>query len=394
MNDIYQKALDLHEQKKGKIEISSKVRVTNKEELSLAYSPGVAAPCLKIKDNENDIYKYTSKSNTVAVISDGSAVLGLGNIGARASLPVMEGKSILFKEFANIDSFPIILDTQDTEMIIQTVKMIAPSFGGINLEDIKAPKCVEIEKRLKEELDIPVFHDDQHGTAIITSAALINSCKLTKKNISDIVVCLSGVGAAGSSIAKMLKMLGVKALYASDVNGVISMDNYDSYDFLTKELIDTNIIDTNHDYIDFADTFKNADMFVGVSAPNIVTKEMIASMNDNPFVFAMANPTPEIMPDIAKDAGALIVGTGRSDFANQVNNVLAFPGIFRGVLDANAKEITEKMKLAAAYAIAETIDNKDLTADYIIPSPFDKKVVKNVSEAVQKIAKLQKLTKL
>jgi len=387
MSNVYQEALKLHQKHKGKIAIKSKVKVTNKEELSLAYSPGVAEPCREIQKDENNIYKYTSKSNTVAVISDGSAVLGLGNIGAKASLPVMEGKSILFKEFADIDSFPIILDTQDTEEIIKTVKMIAPSFGGINLEDISAPKCVEIETRLKAELDIPVFHDDQHGTAIITAAALINSCKLTGKNINDIIVCLSGVGAAGSSIAKILKQLGVSKIYAADINGVISKGKYDQYDFLTKELIDTSIIDCHDDYIEFKDIFTNADMFVGVSAPNIVTKEMVSSMNNNPFVFAMANPTPEIMPDLAKEAGALIVGTGRSDFDNQVNNVLAFPGIFRGVLDARAKKITEEMKLIAAYAIANTIDEEDLKTSYIIPSPFDENVVKNVSEAVYKEAK-------
>ncbi len=387
MKDVYEQALLMHEENRGKIAVTSKVRVTNKEELSLAYSPGVAAPCKAIEKNPDDIYKYTSKSNTVAVISDGSAVLGLGNIGSKASLPVMEGKSILFKEFADIDSFPIILDTQDTETIINTVKVIANSFGGINLEDISAPKCVEIEKRLKEDLDIPVFHDDQHGTAIITAAALINSCKLTNRKISDIKVCLSGVGAAGSSIAKILKLLGVNKIYAADVNGVISMSKYNDYDFLTKELIDSKVIDCNSDHIEFRDIFRGSDMFVGVSAPNIVTEEMIASMNDNPFVFAMANPVPEIMPDLAKKAGALIVGTGRSDFANQVNNVLAFPGIFRGVLDARAKQITEEMKLVAAYAIAQTIEKKDLDPDYIIPSPFDKNVVKNVSKAVYQEAK-------
>ncbi|WP_113676016.1 NAD(P)-dependent malic enzyme [Vallitalea guaymasensis] len=377
--DIYGKSLKMHEENKGKIEIVSKVRVSNKDELSLAYSPGVAEPCRKIAEDEKNIYKYTSKGNMVAVITDGSAVLGLGNIGPKAALPVMEGKSILFKKFGDVDSFPLCLDTQDTEEIINICKNLTPSLGGINLEDISAPRCVEIERRLKEELDIPVFHDDQHGTAIIVTAALLNACKLTGKNPKELKVVVSGAGAAGSSIVRMIHNYGVGDIISVDIDGIINSKR-ENLDFLQKEILAI----TNKEDIegDLSIAMKNADAFIGVSAGNIVSQEMIKSMNDNPFVFAMANPVPEIMPEEAKKAGARIIGTGRSDYPNQINNVLAFPGIFRGALDVGAKKINEEMKLAAAYAIASVIDEKELREDYIVPSPFDERVVQAVAEAV------------
>ncbi|QUH27763.1 NAD(P)-dependent malic enzyme [Vallitalea guaymasensis] len=377
--DIYEKSLKMHEDNKGKIEMVSKVKVSNKDELSLAYSPGVAEPCRKIAEDEKNIYKYTSKGNMVAVITDGSAVLGLGNIGPKAALPVMEGKSILFKKFGNVDSFPLCLDTQDTEEIINICKNLTPSLGGINLEDISAPRCVEIERRLKEELDIPVFHDDQHGTAIIVTAALLNACKLTGKNPKELKVVVSGAGAAGSSIVRMIHNYGVGDIISVDIDGIINSKR-ENLDFLQKEILEI----TNKEDIegDLSVAMKNADAFIGVSAGNIVSQEMIKSMNDNPFVFAMANPVPEIMPEEAKKAGARIIGTGRSDYPNQINNVLAFPGIFRGALDVGAKKINEEMKLAAAYAIASVIDEKELREDYIVPSPFDERVVQAVAEAV------------
>ncbi|MCT4686025.1 NAD(P)-dependent malic enzyme [Vallitalea sp.] len=381
--DIYRKSLKMHEENKGKIEIVSKVKVSNKDELSLAYSPGVAEPCRKIAEDENNIFKYTSKGNMVAVITDGSAVLGLGNIGPKAALPVMEGKSILFKKFGNVDSFPLCLDTQDTEEIINICKNLTPSLGGINLEDISAPRCVEIERRLIEELHIPVFHDDQHGTAIIVTAALLNACKLTGKNSKELKVVVSGAGAAGSSIVRMIYNYGVGDIISVDIDGIINSKR-ENFDFLQKEILEI----TNKDDIegDLSVAMKNADVFIGVSASNIVSREMIKSMNDNPFVFAMANPVPEIMPEEAKKAGARIIGTGRSDYPNQINNVLAFPGIFRGALDVGAKKINEEMKLAAAYAIASVIDEKELREDYIVPSPFDERVVQAVAEAVAKKA--------
>ncbi|MCS5421792.1 NADP-dependent malic enzyme, partial [Psychrilyobacter sp. S5] len=319
---VYEESLKLHIENKGKIEVISKVSVKTKEDLSLAYSPGVAEPCKKIAANKNDVYKYTAKGNMVAVITDGTAVLGLGDIGPEAALPVMEGKAILFKEFGGVDAFPICLDTKDTEEIIRTCKLLAPSFGGINLEDIAAPKCVEIERRLIEELDIPVFHDDQHGTAIVTTAAVINSCKLLGKNISDLRVSMIGTGSAGSSIARMLKGLGVKSLYAYNSKGVVMQDKYDKYRFLVKELLDQNIIDTpeNLEEDSVAGMMKGTDVFVGVSGPDMVTKDMVRSMNTDPIILAMANPTPEIMPEDALEAGAAVVGTGRSDYPNQVNN--------------------------------------------------------------------------
>ncbi len=382
--DIYQKSLKMHEENRGKIEIVSKVTVSNKEELSMAYSPGVAEPCRAIEKNPEDIYKYTSKGNLVAVITDGSAVLGLGNIGPEASLPVMEGKSILFKNFGQVDSFPLCLDTQDTEEIIRTCKLLAPGLGGINLEDISAPRCVEIERRLIEELDIPVFHDDQHGTAIITIAALVNACKLTGKDPKSLKVVISGAGAAGSSIANMIHQYGVDDILCLDSKGILST-NRENLDFVKKEILSfTNKNDVDGD---LAFAMKDADVFVGVSIAGIVTKEMVKSMNDNPFIFAMANPVPEIIPEDAMEVGAKIIGTGRSDYPNQINNVLAFPGIFRGALDAGAKKINDEMKLAAAYAIAEVLNEDELRNDYIVPSPFDERVAKEVAKAVAIAAK-------
>lgn len=385
--DVFAQSLALHEAARGKIEINSKVKVETREDLSLAYSPGVAEPCREIAKNEDEIYKYTSKGNMVAVITDGSAVLGLGNIGPKAALPVMEGKSILLKQFADVDSFPLCLDTQDVELIIQTCKLLAPSLGGINLEDISAPRCVEIERRLIEEMDIPVFHDDQHGTAIVVSAGLINACKLTNKELSSLKVVVSGTGAAGSSIIKMLHALGIKNIIGYNIDGIVHKSKADRYDFLTKELLEI----TNPENFIGDDTLASAlvcaDVFVGVSVANIVTKEMVATMNKDPFIFAMANPNPEIMPDLAKEGGALVVGTGRSDFPNQINNVLAFPGIFRGALDARAKKINEEMKMAAATAIASCVSDEELAPDFIIPSPFNPEVAKRVAEAVKETAK-------
>ena len=382
MDDIKKRSLELHEKHQGKIRVDSKVRVETKDDLSLAYSPGVAEPCRMIQKNQSDIYKYTSKGNLVAVVSDGSAVLGLGDIGPYAGLPVMEGKCILFKEFAGVDAFPIMVDTKDPDEIVDIIKKISISFGGINLEDITAPKCVTIERRLKKELDIPVFHDDQHGTAIVTLAALINSCRLTGKNIKDLNVVLSGTGAAGSSIARMLNNYGIKNITAYNRKGVVNKAKYDNYKFLLKELIDENIIQLS-DAKNLEELMANTDVFVGVSAKGLVTKDMVQSMNKDPFIFAMANPDPEIMPEDALEAGAFIIGTGRSDYPNQINNVLAFPGLFRGALDARAKAITEEMKMEAAKAIASIIKDDELRPDYIIPSPFDKRVVEVVSEAVK-----------
>lgn len=375
-----EKALKMHEEKQGKIEVISKVKVNNKEDLALAYTPGVAEPCRKIAENKDLVYKYTSKQNLVAVVSDGSAVLGLGDIGPEASMPVMEGKALLFKEFADVDAFPICLDTNDTEEIIKTVKYLAPTFGGINLEDISSPRCFEIEERLKKELDIPVFHDDQHGTAIVVSAGVINGLKLVNKKFEDIKVVVNGPGAAGSAIIKMLINLNAKDIVVCDIDGILDIDN-PSLDEHKKQLAKM----TNNDNIkgNLVDAIKGADVFIGVSAPNIVTKEMIESMNKDAIVFAMANPTPEIMPSIAKEGGARVVGTGRSDFANQINNVLAFPGIFKGVLRSRKKQITEEMKVASAYAIASIVTDDELRDDYVIPDAFDERVVERVAKAVE-----------
>jgi malate dehydrogenase (oxaloacetate-decarboxylating) len=382
-----EKALKLHQTYQGKIATKIKVPVDKPEDLTLAYTPGVAAPCLAINENKENSYVYTNRGNSVAVISDGSAVLGLGNIGPEAAMPVMEGKALLLKKFADIDAIAIVLDTQDSEEIIKTVKYLAPTFGAINLEDISAPKCVEIERRLINELNIPIFHDDQHGTAIVVTAALINAAKLVKKEIKDLTVAISGTGAAGSSIMRMLKRLGVKTIYGYNSKGVVDIRNYDKYNFLIKELLDDGVISTpvNHDNT-LKSIMVDADVFIGVSAPNLVDKEMVSLMNKDSIIFALANPLPEILPDEAKLGGARVIGTGRSDFPNQINNLLAFPGIFKGALMAKATKITEEMKLEAAYAIASLINDDELSEDYIVPSTFDDRVVKAVSEAVRKVA--------
>ena len=387
MANVYERSLELHEKNKGKLSVVSKVKVGNREDLSLAYSPGVAEPCRKIASNKEDVYKYTAKGNLVAVVTDGTAVLGLGDIGPEAALPVMEGKCVLFKEFGDIDAIPICLDTKDTEEIIRTVKLIAPGLGGINLEDISAPRCIEIETRLKQELDIPVFHDDQHGTAIVVAAGLINALKVVNKKIEDIKVVVNGAGAAGSSIIKLVKKLGAKEIIAIDRVGILRRSDKDKYDFSKKELAEiTNSKDIAGG---LADAIVGADVFIGVSAPNVLSKDMVRSMNKDAIVFAMANPTPEIMPEEALEAGAAIVGTGRSDYPNQINNVLVFPGLFKGALRAKSKKITEEMKIAAAEGLASLIKDEELRKDYIIPDPFDKRVAEAVAIAVEKIAKEQ-----
>ena len=381
---VFDESLKLHEKNKGKIEVVSKVKVENREDLSLAYSPGVAESCKRIAENKEDAYKYTSKGNMIAVVTDGSAVLGLGNIGPEAALPVMEGKAILFKEFAGVDAIPICLDTQDTEEIIKTVKLLAPSLGGINLEDISAPRCIEIESRLKKELDIPVFHDDQHGTAIVVTAGLINAYRFLGKNLKDARVVVNGAGAAGSSICKMIKELGVSDIIAVDKTGILNRDDIKDYNELHKELAEiTNI---NNKKGTLSDALEGSDIFIGVSAGNILKKDMVKKMNKDAVIFAMANPVPEIMPEDALEAGAVIVGTGRSDYPNQINNVLAFPGLFKGALEAKSKKITEDMKIEAAKAIAYILNDDDLKKDYIIPDVFDKRVVESVAEAVKKVA--------
>jgi len=382
--NYFEESLKLHEKNVGKIEVVSKVHVETKEDLSLAYTPGVAEPCRKIHENEENVYKYTSKGNLVAVVTDGTAVLGLGDIGPKAGLPVMEGKAVLFKEFANVDAFPICLDTKNVDEIVQTVKMIAPGFGGINLEDIGAPRCFEVEERLKKELDIPVFHDDQHGTAIVVLAGVINALKVVNKKIEDIKVVVNGAGAAGTAIAKLLLSSGVKNLIACDKVGILYR-GIENVDDAKKELAKVS----NPDNIkgNLADALVGADVFIGVSAPGIVSQDMVRSMNKDSILFAMANPTPEIMPDEAKVAGARVIGTGRSDFPNQVNNVLAFPGIFRGALDVRAKEVNEEMKIAAAYAIAYMIKEEDLNENNVIPNALDRNVAVNVAEAIKKAAR-------
>lgn len=387
MSDVYEKSLKLHEENQGKLSVISKVKILDKEDLSLAYSPGVAEPCRQISKDKENVFKYTSKGNLVAVITDGTAVLGLGDIGPEAALPVMEGKCVLFKEFGGVDAFPICLNTKNTEEIIQTIKLISPGFGGINLEDISAPRCVEIEERLKKELDIPVFHDDQHGTAIVVAAGLINALKLVDKKIEDIKIVVNGAGAAGSSIIKLLKKMGVREIIAVDLVGILRKSDKNKYDFLKSELAEiTNSLDISGG---LADAVVGADVFIGVSAPNVLTKEMVKTMNKNSIIFAMANPTPEIAPEIAIEAGAAIVGTGRSDYPNQINNVLVFPGIFKGALRAKSKKITEEMKLAAAVGIASLVSSSELSKDYIIPNPFDTRVAEAVAQAVEKIAKEQ-----
>ena len=388
---VYEKSLELHEEKHGKVEVISKVVVENKEQLAQAYSPGVAEPCRRIAADANDVYKYTAKGNLVAVVSDGTAVLGLGDIGPLAAMPVMEGKAILFKEFANVDAFPICLDTKDTEEIIETVKRIAPTFGGINLEDISAPRCFEIERRLKEELDIPVFHDDQHGTAIVVCAGLINALKVVGKKWEDVNIVINGAGSAGISICKLILQFGVGNVVLVDRQGALCPGE-EWMNPAQKAMAE--ITNKEKQRGPLAEIIKGKDIFIGVSAPNLVTAEMVTTMAEKPIIFAMANPTPEIMPDVAKAGGAAVVATGRSDFPNQVNNVLVFPGIFRGALDVRATNITEEMKLAASRAIASLITEEELSADYIIPSPFDKRVCKVVAEEVGKVAKEQGIARI
>ena len=378
--DIYEKALALHKKHHGKMEINVKVPMDTMEDLSMAYTPGVAQPCREIHNNPETVYDYTWKGNSVAVVSDGTAVLGLGDIGPAAGLPVMEGKSILFKKYANIDAVPLCIDTKDPQEIIKFCKQIAPTFGGINLEDISAPRCVEIERTLKKELDIPVFHDDQHGTAIVVTAALVNALKVVDKKPEDVTVVVSGTGAAGSSIIHMIHDLGVKEIYGFNINGIVIKDDYDKYDFLTQEL--TEITNKSNKRMTMAEAVKEADVFIGVSAPGLLTKEMVQSMKEKPIVFAMANPEPEIKYHDAVDAGAAVVGTGRSDFPNQINNVLAFPGLFRGALDVHATKITEGMKLAAAKGLASLVSDEELNKDYIIPRATDARVAVTVAKAV------------
>lgn len=374
-----EKALALHEEWKGKFETTPKMNITTREDLALAYTPGVAEPCKVIAKDKDAAYTYTIKSNTIAVVSDGSAVLGLGNIGAYAAMPVMEGKAVLFKSFGGVNAVPICLDTQDTEEIIKTVVNIAPAFGGINLEDISAPRCFEIEERLKEILDIPVFHDDQHGTAIVVLAGIINGLKVTGKNKEDCKVVVNGAGSAGVAITKLLLTYGFKNITMCDKSGILSKTS-EGLNWMQKSMMDVTNLEGKTGTL--ADALKGADVFVGVSAPNIVTPEMVASMNRDSILFAMANPVPEIMPDVAKAAGARVVGTGRSDFPNQVNNVIAFPGIFKGALEGRAKQITEDMKLAAALAIANLIPDSELSDTNILPEAFDPKVTDAVCKAV------------
>lgn len=375
-----EKALQMHAKWNGKIETTAKAHVNSREDLAIAYTPGVAEPCKEIAKERDSVYKYTMKANTVAVISDGSAVLGLGNIGSYAALPVMEGKAVLFKEFGNVNAVPICLDTQDTEAIIQTIINIAPAFGGINLEDISAPRCFEIEERLKEQLDIPVFHDDQHGTAIVVLAGIINALKVTGKQKEACRVVVNGAGSAGIAITKLLLTYGFPNITMCDINGILSKSTPNLNDMQQRMTEVTNLEGKEGT---LADALSGADIFVGVSAPNIVTEEMVASMNHNAILFAMANPVPEILPDAAKKAGARVVGTGRSDFPNQVNNVLTFPGIFRGALEGRATQITEEMKLAAAHAIAALVKEEDLSDTNILPEAFDPRVADAVSSAVK-----------
>ena len=388
IEEIKQKALELHEKNQGKLEVVSKVKVNDAMDLALAYTPGVAEPCKKIHEDNELAYKYTNKGNMVAVVTDGSAVLGLGNIGGIAGMPVMEGKSVLFKEFGNVDAFPICLNTQDTEEIISTVKAISPSFGGINLEDIAAPRCFEIEKRLIEELDIPVFHDDQHGTAVIVLSAVINALRIVNKDISDVKIVISGAGAAGIAISNLLTLAGAKNNLILNSRGIIDPDD-EKLDEARREIART----TNPNKVkgDLKTAMENADIFIGVSAPGILTKEMVSSMNHDAIVLAMANPVPEIYPDEAKEAGARVVGTGRSDYPNQVNNVLVFPGVFRGALDAKADRITDDMKLSAAYAIAHMVEQP--TEERILPEAFNKDVARNVANAVKKSWEEKKVIK-
>lgn len=384
MSNVNEEALALHKEHAGKLEVSSKVPLASSKDLTLAYTPGVAAPCLEIQKDFSKIYDYTTKGNMVAVVTNGTAVLGLGDIGAGTGLPVMEGKAILFKGFAGVDAVPICLDTKSVDEIVKTIQLMAPSFGGINLEDIKAPECFDIESALKESVDIPVFHDDQHGTAIVVSSALINALRLVGKKFEDVKIVVNGAGAAGMAITRLLQRMGAKDILLCDSTGAIfegrakGMNPY-------KDKI-AAITNKNHQEGQLADVIKGADVFVGVSKAGLLTEEMVGTMNKDAIVMAMANPTPEILPDLAKKAGARVVCTGRSDFPNQVNNLLAFPGVFRGALDVRAKDINEEMKVAAAYAIASLIDEKDLKEDHVITDPFDARVAPAVASAVAKAA--------
>lgn len=389
--DIYQRSLKLHSENKGKIEVKSKVKVRNKEELSLAYSPGVAEPCREIEKDKENAYKYTSRGNQVAVVSSGTAVLGLGDIGPEAALPVMEGKAVLFKEFANVDAFPLCIGSKDVEEIVDFVKLLEPTFAGINLEDISAPKCFEIEKRLKEETNMAIFHDDQHGTAVVVLAAVINALKLVEKDLKDIKIVVNGAGAAATAVSKLLLDAGAQNLIINDKIGILNKNNLNQYDLLRQKLIKrTNPENLNGD---LETAIKDADLFIGLSVGNILKAEMIKEMAADPLIFAMANPSPEIKPELALEAGAAVIATGRSDYPNQINNVLAFPGIFRGALDLRAVEISEDMKIAAAEAIADLVGDK-LNKNYIIPDPFDKSVVPAVAFAVAKSAVKNNLTGL
>ncbi|WP_216829284.1 NAD(P)-dependent malic enzyme [Alkalihalobacterium elongatum] len=381
---LKEEALRMHKEHQGKLEVISKVSVQNTRDLSLAYSPGVAEPCKEIANDQDRVFDYTMKGNTVAVVSDGTAVLGLGNIGPEAAMPVMEGKALLFKSFAGVDAFPICLDTNDVEEIIRTVKLLQPTFGGINLEDIAAPNCFIIEERLKKEMNIPVFHDDQHGTAIVTAAGLLNSLKLTKKGLSDIKVVINGAGSAGIAIVKLLNSMGVQHIILCDSKGAIFKGRPYGMNPVKEEVSEY----TNNERLEgtLADVIVGTDVFIGVSVEGALTKAMVRSMNSDPIIFAMANPNPEILPSDAVDAGARIVGTGRSDFPNQVNNVLAFPGIFRGALDVFATDINESMKIAAVYAIASLVSENELKPDYIIPNPFDPRVAPEVAKSVAQAA--------
>ena len=391
MMDFNELALKLHEENRGKISVVSKVKVENRDDLSTAYTPGVAEPCRKIHANENDVYRYTSKGNLIAVVSDGTAVLGLGDIGPKAAMPVMEGKAILFKTFAGIDAFPICLDTKNVDEIVNTVKYLAPTFGGINLEDISAPRCFEIEARLRKELDIPVFHDDQHGTAIVVAAGLLNAVKLVGKKIEDVNIVINGAGSAGISIAKLLLQFGVGDIVLVDKAGALAKGQ----DWMNPaQAAMAECTNRNNQTGALVDIIKGKDIFIGVSGPNVLTAEMVSTMVKDSIVFAMANPTPEIMPEEAKKGGARVVATGRSDYPNQINNVLVFPGIFRGALDVRAADITERMKIAAAKAIASIIADEELTEDYIIPGAFDKRVVEVVAKAVAQEARAENIAGL
>ncbi len=389
--DTREIALDMHRKWQGKIEIKSRAKVENRDDLSIAYTPGVAQPCLEIAKDKDLSYVYTRRSNMVAVVTDGSAVLGLGDIGPEAAMPVMEGKCVLFKTFAGVDAFPLCIRSKDVDEIVSTVRLLAGSFGGINLEDISAPRCFEIERKLRECCDIPVFHDDQHGTAVVTAAAVINAVRLTGRDLTGMKTVISGAGAAGTAIMKLLLKLGMQDIILCDRKGAI----YRGREGLNSEKEEiADISNPNNEKGSLADVIKGADMFIGVSAPGTVTGEMVKTMAKDPVLFPMANPLPEIMPDEAKAAGAAIVGTGRSDFPNQINNVLAFPGIFRGALDVRASQINEEMKIAAAYAIADVIGPDELNADYIMPDPFDKRIAESVAKAVSRAAVETKVSRL